>query len=55
MEKLSLPTFEEHKLPFAVLVHSVDFGWQAFPEVVDLHGVARDHRVVPYPPKPLIL
>lgn len=53
--KALLPTFEEHKLPLAVLVHGVDLGWQAFPEVIDLHGVTRHHWVVPHPPEPLIL
>lgn len=47
--------FEKHKLPLAVFIHCIDFGRQAFPEVVDLHGVARDHWVVPNPPKPLVL
>lgn len=40
---LAFITFEKHKLPFAVFIHSINFGRQAFPEVVDLHGVARDH------------
>lgn len=42
-EKALLPTFEEHKLPLAVLVHGVDLGWQTLPEVVDLHGVTGHH------------
>lgn len=48
-------TFEKNKLPLTVLIHSIDFGRQAFPEVFDLHWVSRDHWVVSYPPKPLVL
>lgn len=48
-------TFEEDEVAVAVLVHRVDAGWQAPPEVRDLHGVAVHHPVVPDAPEPLVL
>lgn len=48
-------TFEEDKLALAVLVHGVDLCRQAPPEHADEHGVSRHDRVVPHPPKPVVL
>lgn len=48
-------TFEEDKLALAVLVHGVDLCRQAPPEHIDEHGVSRHDRVVPHPPKPVVL
>lgn len=48
-------TFEEDKLALAVLVHSIYLGRQAPPEHADQHGVARHHRVISHPPKPVVL
>lgn len=48
-------TFEEDKLALAVLVHGVDLCRQAPPEHTDEHRVSRHDRVVPHPPKPVVL
>lgn len=48
-------TFEEDKLALTVLIHGVDLRRQPFPEVADLHGVSRHHRIITHPPEPLIL
>ena len=48
-------TFEEDKLPLAVLINSIDLGWQPPPEHTDEHGVARHHSFVTHPPEPVVL
>lgn len=48
-------TFEEDKFAVSPLVGGVDARWQAFPELIDLHGVALLHLVVPETPKPPVL
>lgn len=48
-------TFEEDKFSLAVFVDSVDLGRQAPPEDADEHGVSWHDRVIPHPPKPVVL
>lgn len=48
-------TFEEDKLALIVLVHGIYLGRQAPPEHTDEHGVSWHHRVIPHPPKPVVL
>lgn len=48
-------TFEKDKFPVRPLVGGVDVRRQALPELVDLHGVALLHLVVPQAPEPAVL
>lgn len=53
--RLFLPTFEEDKFAIWSLVGCVDARREAFPELIDLHGITLLHLVVPQTPKPPIL
>lgn len=48
-------TFEEDKSSISPFVGRIDAGGQAFPELLDLHGVALLHTVIAQAPEPAIL
>lgn len=48
-------TFEEDKSSISPFVGCIYAGWQALPELLDLHGVALLHPVIAQAPEPAIL
>lgn len=48
-------TFEENELPIRPLIGCIDLCGEAFPELLDLHGISLLHSVVAQAPEPAIL
>lgn len=48
-------TFEEHKFSVRALIGCIDLCGEAFPELLNLHGIALLHAVVAQTPEPAIL
>lgn len=48
-------TFEENEFPIRPLIGCIDLCGEAFPELLDLHGISLLHSVVAQAPEPAIL